>query len=216
MARPLLLRLVKIGDGDGANDTRRRVPRTALVDNSTDPAAAAAVIDALTTARLLTRHRDTVEITHEALLRGWPRLRTWIDTDRTTGCCASELEEDAARWERAGRDPSSCTGVIPLESARSWAASAATFLPGRGRLPGGFDAAAAAGRADARRRQRRLTVLALAVCTPRARRTAARARRAPATTWRSSSRCRRSRPARVRRRLPLRPARPGRPSHAAR
>ncbi|WP_327105989.1 nSTAND1 domain-containing NTPase [Nonomuraea glycinis] len=167
VARPLLLRLVKIGDGDGANDTRRRVPRTALVDNSTDPAAAAAVIDALTTARLLTRHRDTVEITHEALLRGWPQLRTWIDTDRDDRLLHQDLEEDAALWERGGRDPSTLYRGNRLESARTFAGA----VPHHDLSPAARAFLTASTRLRLRAARLRtgviavLTVLALAACT---------------------------------------------------
>ena len=125
VARSLLLRLVRIGDGEGANDTRRRVPRTELVDNSADPRAAAAVVDAFTTARLLTQDRDTVEITHEALLRGWPRLRGWIDTDRGDRLIHQGLEEDAALWDRAGRDSSMLYRGSRLETTRTFAGGAA-------------------------------------------------------------------------------------------
>ncbi|MFJ3309480.1 hypothetical protein ACIPSA_41850 [Streptomyces sp. NPDC086549] len=69
-ARTLFLRLVRIGDG--VDDTRRRLPYPDLLDAGTDPSATAAVIDAYTRGRLLTRHQDTVEITHEALLHAGP------------------------------------------------------------------------------------------------------------------------------------------------
>ena len=46
------------------------------------------VIDGYGAARLLTFDRDpvtrepTVEVAHEALIREWPRLRSWLDDDR--------------------------------------------------------------------------------------------------------------------------------------
>ncbi|UJV43661.1 nSTAND1 domain-containing NTPase [Streptomyces sp. AMCC400023] len=118
-ARTLFLRLVKIGDG--VDDTRRRLPYTDLLDASEDPAATAAVIDAYTRGRLLTRHQDTVEITHEALLHAWPELRRWIDTDRAGHFIRQNLEEAAADWDRAHRDPGRLYRGHRLEEARAWA-----------------------------------------------------------------------------------------------
>ena len=40
-------------------------------------------LEALVRARLVTLDSETVEITHEALLHAWPRLRDWIDEDKT-------------------------------------------------------------------------------------------------------------------------------------
>ncbi|MCX5097573.1 DNA-binding protein [Streptomyces sp. NBC_00365] len=118
-ARSLFLRLVRIGDG--VDDTRRRLPHADLLDTGTDPAAAAAVIDAYTRGRLLTRHQDTVEITHEALLHAWPELRRWIDTDRAGHLIHQDLEEDATDWDRTHRDVGMLYRGHRLEEARAWA-----------------------------------------------------------------------------------------------
>jgi hypothetical protein len=50
------------------------------------------VLGRLVGARLLTTGRDetgqeVVDVSHEALIRGWPRLRDWIDADRAA--CSS-------------------------------------------------------------------------------------------------------------------------------
>ncbi|MGW0171815.1 nSTAND1 domain-containing NTPase [Streptomyces sp. NPDC003343] len=119
VARAMFLRLVKIGDG--AEDTRRRLPYTEVLNTGSDPEAAAVVIDVYTRGRLLTRHRDTVEITHEALLFAWPDLRRWIDTDRAGHLVRQGLEEDAAAWGRAHRDPGMLYRGHRLDAARTWA-----------------------------------------------------------------------------------------------
>ncbi|MEV8509891.1 hypothetical protein AB0368_34405 [Actinoplanes sp. NPDC051475] len=118
-ARSLFVRLVRIGDG--VEDVRRRLPHDELAGGDTRPATTAAVIDAFTAARLLTRHRDTVEITHEALLRSWPRLRTWLDDDRTGRLAQQDLEDAARAWLRADREPSLLYGGKRLRTVRSWA-----------------------------------------------------------------------------------------------
>lgn len=122
--RSLFLRLVRLGDG--AEDTRRCVARAELTASSDDPARTAAIIDAFTSARLLTQDhdthdRDTVEITHEALLRGWPRLRRWIDADRAGRLLRQRVEESALAWDRAGRDPALLYRGSRLDDARSLA-----------------------------------------------------------------------------------------------
>jgi hypothetical protein len=100
VARTLFLRLVKIGD-DGP-DTRRRVARTEL-PRGLDVGVASPVVDAFTGHRLLTQDRDTVEITHEALLRAWPRLTEWIGEDRAGHLIRQTLDDDAASWDRPQR-----------------------------------------------------------------------------------------------------------------
>jgi len=76
-AQTMLLRMVHLGH-DGAEDTRRRVRRADL------PATpdAERVLSIFADARLISLDTDTVELAHEALIRAWPRLRDWIDTDR--------------------------------------------------------------------------------------------------------------------------------------
>jgi WD40 repeat protein/DNA-binding SARP family transcriptional activator len=64
-ARRILLRLA--GDGD----VRTRVPLGELGDG--------AVLSALARDRLVTVSEDEAEVAHEALLREWPRLRSWLE-----------------------------------------------------------------------------------------------------------------------------------------
>ena len=106
--RAVFLRLIKIGDG--AEDTRHRVTREDLLRDSRRPLVTRAVLDAFTSSRLLTQDRAAIEITHEALIRGWPRLREWIEQDRASLLIRQHLNEAAAAWDRSRRDPSYCTG----------------------------------------------------------------------------------------------------------
>ena len=64
--------------GEGTEDTRRLATRAELGD------ADWALVRRLADARLLVTGRDpegreTVEVVHEALIRGWERLRGWMD-----------------------------------------------------------------------------------------------------------------------------------------
>ncbi|MGW1376688.1 nSTAND1 domain-containing NTPase [Streptomyces sp. NPDC002446] len=120
MARTLFLRLVKIGDG--SDDIPRRRARRDLVEGI-DSARATAVLDAFAKGRLLTLKQHTVEITHDALLRAWPRLRTWIDTDRAGNLIRQDLDDAAADWDRDRRDATALYRGSRLEAARTWAAA---------------------------------------------------------------------------------------------
>lgn len=126
-ARLLLLRLVRLGEDTQA--TRRRETRRQLAEESTDPDRTEESLEALVHARLVTLDSETVEITHEALLHAWPRLREWIDEDRNDNLSRQQLEEDGRAWEATHRDPSLLYRGSRLEQTRSWAKSAGdTFL----------------------------------------------------------------------------------------
>ncbi len=128
-ARQVFLGLVRVGaatgDGNATADTRRRVAADTLLGQVADPAAARAALDAFTAARLLTSGGQAVEITHEALLRRWPRLRAWIDEDRAGLLVRQELEDAAATWAREGKDAAGLYGGVRLASAQGWAATPA-------------------------------------------------------------------------------------------
>lgn len=119
-ARRLLLRLVRVGEDNEAS--RRPRSTSELLDGLPDQAAARATLDALVTARLLTVDADRVELVHEALLRAWPRLRTWIRTTRADLLLHQQLGSAAREWDREGRDPSLLYRGARLTAAREWAA----------------------------------------------------------------------------------------------
>ncbi|MFJ5288570.1 hypothetical protein [Streptomyces sp. NPDC088348] len=125
VAQSLFLRMVKVGDG--TEDVRRRLSRGDLAGFG---APAGPVVDAFTRTRLLTQQRDIVEITHEALLHSWPRLRNWIETDRADRLTRQSLEESAVTWDRGARDPSLLHRGSRLEVARVWAAASPGVLSG--------------------------------------------------------------------------------------
>ncbi|GGS37505.1 PD40 domain-containing protein [Streptomyces griseoviridis] len=121
-ARQLLLRLVRLSED--TQTTRRRGTRRRLAEESKDPGKTEESLEALVRARLVTLDADTVEITHEALLHAWPRLRGWIDEDRSGHLLRQRLEEDSRAWESGGRDSSLLYRGSRLEQAHTWAKSA--------------------------------------------------------------------------------------------
>lgn len=98
--RALLVRLVRLGEG--VEDTRRRLPLTDLTEiDRLD--AVRRVLNVLAAARLVTVDGDGIEIAHEALLYAWPRLRSWIDEDRTALMAVQQVTDAARAWDQAGR-----------------------------------------------------------------------------------------------------------------
>ncbi len=101
VAKGVFLRLTM--PGDGTEDTRRRAPRAEL-EASHHGRRTAKVLDTLIAARLVVAEENTVTIAHEALIRGWPRLRTWPEEDRERLHAHRRLAEAAAEWDRHDRD----------------------------------------------------------------------------------------------------------------
>lgn len=112
IAQGIMLRLTALGEG--TEDTRRRVTRSEL---GTDPATVE-VVDRLATARLITLAEDTVEMAHEAVIRSWPLLQSWLAMDRETVVVHRRLTEAAAEWEGQGREESLLYRGARLDSWR--------------------------------------------------------------------------------------------------
>lgn len=118
MSRELLVRLVHIAEG--AAQTRRPVERGRLLRQLADPRAGGRALDAFIEARLVTAGGETVEITHEALLHAWPRLREWTERDRASLRMRQQLSEAGAEWAAGGRDPSLLYRGTRLAGVREW------------------------------------------------------------------------------------------------
>jgi hypothetical protein len=100
--RRLFLKLVQ--PGEGAPDTKWRATVGELLPE--DPRRASEV-DALIQylageeARLVTTDGGSVEVAHEALIRGWSRLRKWIEDNRERIRTGNEIRRAALAWESA-------------------------------------------------------------------------------------------------------------------
>jgi WD40 repeat protein len=119
IARRTLLRLTQ--PGEGTEDTRRRAPRSELAG-----AGSEAVLGQLVAARLLTTSsgaggEQLVDVSHEALIRAWPRLRGWVDADRAGLRLQRRLTDAAHEWEQLGRDDGALYRGARLAEAREWA-----------------------------------------------------------------------------------------------
>jgi WD40 repeat protein len=129
--RQLFLRLVTLGEG--GEDTRRRIRRSALTPLG-DPQAMDAVTETYGRHRLLSFDRDpdtrepTVEIAHEALLTAWTRLRGWIDEARDDLRTLDRLATSAEEWRASNHDPSFLLRGSKLERTEEWAASTSVAI----------------------------------------------------------------------------------------
>jgi WD40 repeat protein/DNA-binding SARP family transcriptional activator len=124
--RALFERLVVV-DAEG-EPTRRRASADELD-------TAAEVVDRWAAARLLTldvhpqTRMPTVEVAHEALVREWPRLRQWIEDDRSELIVIGRLRESAATWADLGRDPAALLRGARLDAALEVAARRGSLAP---------------------------------------------------------------------------------------
>lgn len=119
MARALFRRLVMpTRDGPPA---RRRALRSELEH------VPGAVIDAFGDARLLLFDRDeesrepTVEVSHEALFRAWPRLAAWIEEEADDLRLLHHLTAAAVEWDGGGRADAELYRGGRLDSALDFA-----------------------------------------------------------------------------------------------
>jgi hypothetical protein len=125
IARRALVRLTQ--PGEGTEDTRRRATLNELVPRDTDEASVESVVDALVQARLLTASQDDggsarqIDVAHEALIRGWPRLKAWLDEDRDGMRIQHRLTDAALEWDHLERDGGLLYRGRRLDEAEEWA-----------------------------------------------------------------------------------------------
>lgn len=127
--RQLFLRLITLGEG--TEDTRRRALLTEITgmagyETSDARAVMQSVVDVLGQARLITFDRDpitrspTVEVTHEAIIREWGRLRSWLDESREDVRLERNLSAMTQEWENSGRDNSFLLRGVRLQQYERW------------------------------------------------------------------------------------------------
>lgn len=124
MARQLFLRLITLGEG--TEDTRRRVLVPEITAISPNHRAVEEVLQILGASRLLTfdyeqeTRQPTVEVTHEAIIREWKRLRAWLDESRNDVRMQRSLASFAAEWVGNQQDGSYLLRGVRLEQYEKW------------------------------------------------------------------------------------------------
>ncbi|MGW4773744.1 nSTAND1 domain-containing NTPase [Nocardia sp. NPDC004278] len=153
IGKQVLLGLVAVGDD--SRDTRRKVTRTELIQQTVD--AADTALEVLARTRLITLDAESAYLTHEIVLDAWPRLRTWIDEDRVGYLERQRLQADASDWATQGRDP-----ALLYRGARLITMQEHADMGAIGAVAEEFLAASAAGRRRTQRRSSaRMAALAL-------------------------------------------------------
>ncbi|MGB7925125.1 MAG: TIR domain-containing protein [Pyrinomonadaceae bacterium] len=123
IVRRIMLRLTQ--PGEGTEDTRRRASMDELVTRAGENKTVEDVTHVMANARLLTTDTDeqpgkqVVDVSHEALIRGWPRLRKWIEEDRAGLRILRRLTEAAREWQPA-KDESLLYRGARLAQAVEW------------------------------------------------------------------------------------------------
>jgi DNA-binding SARP family transcriptional activator/WD40 repeat protein len=80
-------------------------------------------VELLSARRLITIDERRVELVHEALLDGWPRLRDWLAERTSTADLVEHLRTASAAWDVAGRRDSDLYRGPRLASALDWRAA---------------------------------------------------------------------------------------------
>jgi len=121
-ARRLFLRLVNVGDD--VTETRRAIQRAELATGragEVQRAVAEGVLESFVDHRLISADTDSIQISHEALLTAWPRLRRWIDNDRAGLRIQHRIRDAAAAWLDSGQGPDGLLRGTFLAVAVEWA-----------------------------------------------------------------------------------------------
>jgi WD40 repeat protein len=112
--RALLLRLVTLTpDGEPA---AARLPLSSVTD---DPDRKR-LVDLLVRCRLATTDESSVTVAHEAVVRAWPRLRSWLDEDAAGQRRLRHLAVAAEDWQTTGQPASELYRGERLHTALEW------------------------------------------------------------------------------------------------
>lgn len=124
IARRIFLRLVQFGEG--RPDTRRQQTVTALQNAEEGETVFRYVLSHLADNRLLTLttdesgHEQRIDISHEKLITGWPRLQIWLKAQKEDEQLRRRLEEKAKEWVRLGQHEGGLLDKAELQEAEPW------------------------------------------------------------------------------------------------
>ena len=150
LARRLFLRLVHVADDAPPTRATVRLGELRAWGGESEH-----VLGRFVGERLITVDADTAQITHDALLAAWPRLRSWIDAGLQSLLTRRRVTEAARAWQEAGRESAALWRGSQLSAARDWAAADDDYSPGA--LAGEFVAASIAAEQAHQRAERRRT-----------------------------------------------------------
>jgi WD40 repeat protein len=110
--RDIFIRLTRLDENTfgGVYDTRRRTELNELMPAGSDPQLTVQLVNQLADARLLVTSVNPVsglvevDVAHEALIRYWPRLRTWLEDDRASLQLYESIRQAARAWNHSPKD----------------------------------------------------------------------------------------------------------------
>ena len=114
----IFVRLTELGDH--TEDTRRRVKISEIVPNLEQEKEVLDVLDKLVRNRLIILGNESAEVAHEALIREWPTLREWLDTDRANLRLLRDMTDEANNWQKSDHDESYLYRGERLKQVESW------------------------------------------------------------------------------------------------
>ncbi len=125
LARALFVRLIDPGASEQDTTRRRAALSEFTLADPTQTRLMRETIDTFIAARLLTTNEivatTTLEVSHEAVIREWPRLAGWLREAREDIPLQQALSEDVAEWEHRGKPRDRLYRGSQLKDARAWA-----------------------------------------------------------------------------------------------
>lgn len=108
IAQRIFLALTQLGEG--TEDTRRRIVKSELVRPDCSIEQIEQTLEKLVAAKLVITSQgddadcgEAIDVTHEALIRAWPLLRSWLEDNREMLRRQRRIEQAAQEWQQAGR-----------------------------------------------------------------------------------------------------------------
>jgi|CXWL01.1.fsa_nt_gi formylglycine-generating enzyme required for sulfatase activity/energy-coupling factor transporter ATP-binding protein EcfA2 len=114
----IFLRLVRPGEGEA--DTRRRATSSELGTDMQSLVKALADERLVVTSRVMGSAEDTIEVSHEALIRHWTQLKGWVEADRQFLVWQQRLNVMKKEWEATQRSADLLLRGLPLRDALEW------------------------------------------------------------------------------------------------
>lgn len=111
----IFLRLVRPGEGEA--DTRRRATSSELGEEAQGLVKILADERLVVTSRMAGSVEDTVEVSHEALVRHWSHLKDWVEADRQFLLWQQRLNVMRKEWESGQRSSDLLLRGQPLREA---------------------------------------------------------------------------------------------------
>ena len=114
VCRSLLLRLMALAP-DGSPIRRRVASKPLRADAARDE-----VLTMLARSRLVSTEAESVEVAHESLATGWPRLQSWLEEDAESTRILAAVAATAEAWNAADRPEDDLYRGARLQAALEW------------------------------------------------------------------------------------------------